>query len=97
MLLFYLQMFAMILLVFALLQPYWKTKALAGEQIVFIVDTSATMEVNTNRFTHFLINIRKKCLSLVEQLSGKPLTLITTGNEPTVIITSRNEYKSNKK
>ena len=51
--LFYLQMIAMILLVFALLQPFWKTKALAGEQIVFIVDTSATMEVQTNETTLF--------------------------------------------
>lgn len=25
-------------------------------------------------------------LELVEQLSGKPLTLITTGNEPTVLL-----------
>ena len=84
--LFYLQMVAMILLVLALLQPYWKTKAIAGEQIVFIVDTSATMKVNANNSTSLFEQHRKKMLELVEQLSGKPLTLITTGNEPTVLL-----------
>ncbi|QFF98305.1 VWA domain-containing protein [Psychrobacillus glaciei] len=83
--LFYLQMLAMILLVLALLQPYWKTKALAGEQIVFIVDTSATMEVKTNDSTLFDQH-KKEMKRFVEQLSGKPLTIITTGNQPAVII-----------
>lgn len=82
--LFYLQMLAMLLLVLALLQPFWKTKALAGEQIVFIVDTSATMEVKTNDSTLF-IQHKEKMRSLVEQLAGKPLTIITTGNQPTVV------------
>ncbi|MFJ8066533.1 BatA and WFA domain-containing protein [Psychrobacillus sp. NPDC096426] len=83
--LFYLQMIAMILLVLALLQPFWKTKALAGEQIVFIVDTSATMEVNTNDSTLFEEH-KKQMLQLADGLSGKPLTIITTGNEPTLVV-----------
>lgn len=41
--LFYLQMLGLILLVIALLQPYWKTKSIAGDQIIWVVDTSATM------------------------------------------------------
>ncbi|SDM48692.1 von Willebrand factor type A domain-containing protein [Psychrobacillus sp. OK028] len=84
--LFYLQMLAMLLLVLALIQPYWKTKAIVGEQIVFIVDTSATMNVNTNNSTPLFEEHKDKMLQLVEQLSGKPLTLITTGNEPTVLL-----------
>ncbi|MFJ5771227.1 BatA and WFA domain-containing protein [Psychrobacillus sp. NPDC093180] len=94
--LFYLQMIAMILLVFALLQPFWKTKALAGEQIVFIVDTSASMEVNTNETTLFDTH-KKQMLQLAESLSGKPLTIITTGNEPTVVLraeTNTDQIKS---
>ena len=84
--LFYLQMLAMLLLVLALIQPYWKTKAIAGEQIVFIVDTSATMKVNATNSTSLFDQHRSKMLELVEQLSGKPLTLITTGNEPAVLL-----------
>lgn len=84
--LFYLQMLAMVLLVLALLQPYWKTKSIAGEQIVFVVDTSATMKVNVNNATSLFEQHRSKMLELVEELSGKPLTLITTGNEPVVLL-----------
>ncbi|MFJ7825123.1 BatA and WFA domain-containing protein [Psychrobacillus sp. NPDC096623] len=84
--LFYLQMIAMLLLVLTLLQPYWKTKAIVGEQIVFIVDTSATMNVHTNNSTPLFEEHKEKMLQLVEQLSGKPLTLITTGNEPAVLL-----------
>ncbi|MEI4771815.1 BatA and WFA domain-containing protein [Psychrobacillus sp. FJAT-51614] len=94
--LFYLQMLAMILLVIALIQPFWKTKALVGEQALFIVDTSATMEVNTNG-TSLFEQHKKDMLSLVEQLSGKPLTIITTGNQPKVIArqeTNLNQIKN---
>jgi hypothetical protein len=83
--LFYLQMLSMILLVIALLQPFWKTKGITGEQIVFIVDTSATMKVNNNNSTLFDQH-KKQMTSLVEELSGKPLTIITTGNQPKVIV-----------
>ncbi|WP_313891447.1 BatA and WFA domain-containing protein [Psychrobacillus sp.] len=83
--LFYLQMLAMLLLVLALLQPFWKTKALAGEQIVFIVDTSATMAVASDNTTLFEKH-KKEMMTLVDQLSGKPLTIITTGNQPSVIV-----------
>lgn len=84
--LFYLQMIAMILLVFALLQPFWKTKALAGEQIVFVVDTSATMEVHATNDSTLFDKHKKQMRELAESLSGKPLTIITTGNEPTVVV-----------
>lgn len=84
--LFYLQMIAMILLVLALLQPFWKTKALAGEQIVFVVDTSATMEVHTANDSTLFDEHKKQMLQLAESLSGKPLTIVTTGNEPTVVV-----------
>lgn len=89
--LFYLQILAMVLLVIALLQPFWKTKALAGEQIVFIVDTSATMEVSLSDTTLFDQH-KKDMLVLIEQLAGKPLTIITTGNQPTVIVRQEKNY-----
>ena len=89
--LFYLQILAMILLVIALLQPFWKTKALAGEQIVFIVDTSATMEVSLSDTTLFDQH-KKDMLVLIEQLAGKPLTIITTGNQPTVIVRQETNF-----
>ncbi|MEK4522782.1 BatA and WFA domain-containing protein [Psychrobacillus sp. FSL W7-1493] len=83
--LFYLQMLAMILLVLALIQPYWKKEALAGEQVIFVLDTSASMEVNINNANLFDLH-KQEMLDMIEQLSGKPFTLITTGNEPTAVL-----------
>lgn len=83
--LFYLQMLALILLVFALLQPYLKSQAIAGEHIIWVVDTSATMLVNANGESVFNTH-KKEMMSLSEQLAGKPLTLMTTGEEPTILL-----------
>ena len=90
--LFYLQMLAMILLVLALLQPFWKKEALAGEQVIFVVDTSASMKVNVNG-TDLFDRHKQEMLDLVEQLSGKPFTLITTGNEATAILRQETNIK----
>jgi len=83
--LFYLQMLALILLVFALLQPFFKTKAIAGEHIIWVVDTSATMLATENGETVFDRH-KSEMISLSEQLAGKPLTMMTTGEEPTILL-----------
>lgn len=83
--LFYLQMFALLLLVFALLQPFLKTKAIAGEHIIWVVDTSATMMATVNGETVFDRH-KSEMMNLSEQLAGKPLTLMTTGEEPTILL-----------
>lgn len=83
--LFYLQMLALLLFVFAMTQPYWKTKALAGEQIIWVVDTSATLLAIQNGETVFDAH-KSEMMELTKQLAGKPLTLITTGEEPTILL-----------
>lgn len=83
--LFYLQMLALILLMFALLQPFLKSQAIAGEQIIWVVDTSATMLAVSNGETVFEGH-KREMLTLSEQLAGKPLTLMTTGEEPTILL-----------
>ncbi len=83
--LFYLQMLALILLVFALLQPYLKSRAIAGEHIIWVVDTSATMLASANGESVFERH-KQEMMTLSEQLAGKPLTLMTTGEEPTILL-----------
>lgn len=90
--LFYLQMLALILLMFALLQPFLKSQSIAGEHIIWVVDTSATMLAETNGESVFDQH-KKEMMSLSEQLAGKPLTMITTGEEPTVLL--RDETNEN--
>lgn len=83
--LFYLQMLALILLVIALLQPYVKSRALAGEQIIWMVDTSASMLAGSKKESVFEQH-KRDMLLLSEQLEGKPVTLLTMGEEPTILL-----------
>lgn len=89
--LFYLQMLALFLFVFALMNPFYKTKAIAGEQVIWIVDTSASMLVGKEE-TLFEQH-RKEMERLTPQLSGKPLTLVTTGEQPTVVLRNETDEK----
>ena len=83
--LFYLQMLALILLALALLQPYIKSRALAGEQIIWMVDTSASMLAGSKNNSIFEQH-KKDMLVLSEQLEGKPVTLLTMGEDPTILL-----------
>ncbi|QDQ01529.1 VWA domain-containing protein [Lysinibacillus fusiformis] len=82
--LLYLQLLALLLLVLALMNPYFKKSTIAGAQTIFIVDTSATMLAGKEQST--FDTHKKKMLSLVNQLEGRPVTLITTGNTPQAVL-----------
>lgn len=83
--LLYLQLLALILFVFALMNPFVKTTELAGEQSIWIVDTSATMLAGKEDQSTFERH-RKEMKELVSSLSGRPVTIITTGDEPKAIV-----------
>ncbi|WP_397537352.1 BatA and WFA domain-containing protein [Rummeliibacillus pycnus] len=89
--LFYLQMLTLLLMVFALLQPYIKSKTIAGEQIIWVVDTSATMLAKEGNQTVFEKH-RQEMLALSNQLDGKSVTIITIGAEPKIIL--RDEHNT---
>ncbi len=82
--LLYLQLLALLLLVLALMNPYFKQSTIAGAQTIFIVDTSATMLAGKEQSTFDAH--KKEMLSLVNQLDGRPVTLITTGNTPRAVL-----------
>lgn len=89
--LFYLQMLALLLFVLALINPYTKTKEISGEQVIWIVDTSATMLAGKEQST--FEKHRKEMLSLVNAIGERPLTIITTGNEPKAILRQETNVK----
>ncbi|MGE7622014.1 vWA domain-containing protein [Viridibacillus sp. NPDC096237] len=91
--LFYLQILGLIILVFALLQPYWKTKSIAGDQIIWVVDTSATMLAEKDGQTIFEGH-QKEMLDLTNKLGGKAVTIMTTGPEPQVILRNETNTKT---
>lgn len=88
--LLYLQLLALILFVLALMNPYMKTTEISGEQSIWIVDTSATMLAKDGELTTFEQH-KEEMKSLVSELNGRPLTIITTGVEPKTIVRQETE------
>ncbi len=90
--LLYLQLLALLLLVLALINPYMKKSTIVGAQTIFIVDTSATMLAGKEQSTFDAH--KKEMQSLVEQLDGRPVTLITTGNSPQAVLQQETNVKT---
>ncbi|MEC1178735.1 BatA domain-containing protein [Metasolibacillus meyeri] len=82
--LLYLQLLALLLLMLALMNPYIYKSKIAGSQVVFIVDTSATMLAGKEQATFELH--KQEMLSLINDLNGRPITVITTGHAPIAIL-----------
>jgi hypothetical protein len=83
--LFYLQMAALLLLLFILLAPFITNEEAVLGQTIIIVDTSASMlveEDGTSLFDKHKEAIRK----LVNKRSGQPITIVATGREPMTVI-----------
>lgn len=82
-LLFYLQLAALLLCVFGLIEPYLETETVQGNELIFVVDTSASMLAGSpNRFDE-----QKKAMAeVVSQTGGKPVTIIKTGQTPEVAV-----------
>lgn len=92
--LLYLQLLALLLLVLALMNPYVKRSTIVGAQTIFIVDTSATMLAGKGQST--FDTHKQEMLSLMSELNGRPVTLITTGAAPQAVLqqeTNTNEIE----
>jgi hypothetical protein len=85
-LLFYLQLAALLLCVLGLMGPFSESETLAGNDFIFVVDTSATMLAGSP--THFEKH-RQDMKDLAALAGGKPVTIVTTGESPEVAV--RNE------
>nr|WP_225941862.1 BatA and WFA domain-containing protein [Sporosarcina limicola] len=83
--LFYLQMAALLLLVFILLVPYLNKEEAVGNHTILIVDTSATMLASKEGLTLFERN-QVAMKKLVAGRAGHPVTIVTTGKEPGIVI-----------
>ncbi|MFD1031136.1 vWA domain-containing protein [Metaplanococcus flavidus] len=82
-LLFYLQLAALLLLVLSLLNPYFKSDGLEGEEFIFIVDTSASMLAGSPSGLEQQKDLMK---DLAEEAQGKPVTIINAGSTPEILI-----------
>ncbi|MEK4406721.1 BatA and WFA domain-containing protein [Sporosarcina sp. FSL K6-6792] len=83
--LFYLQIAALLLIVFILLGPYLTKEEAVGGHTILIVDTSATM-LASNEGTSLFARNQEAMKELVASRQGEPITIMTTGKEPIVVM-----------
>lgn len=83
-LLFWLQIFVLLLLMFALVRPYWDSKGLKGEHNIFIFDTSATMA--SGKEINAFEKAKKQMLEMLEQHHGQKVTIIIAGEKPKIVV-----------
>lgn len=80
--LFYLQLAALLLLVFALLNPYFESDSLEGGEFIFVIDTSASMLAGTPSQLESQKELMKEMAGKAE---GKPVTIINAGTTPEIL------------
>ncbi|TWT28042.1 VWA domain-containing protein [Planomicrobium sp. CPCC 101110] len=81
--LLYLQLAALLICLFALLGPRLDSETLEGNEFIFVVDTSATMLAGEPAAFSRQQELMK---NLITQTGGKPVTIVTTGARPEVVM-----------
>lgn len=91
--LFYLQMAALLLLLFILLAPFIPKETVKDSHTVFIVDTSASMSVTDGGLT-LLDRSKEKIIALAEERAGNAISIITTGKEPSLLLRKETDRRA---
>ncbi|MBS4189200.1 BatA and WFA domain-containing protein [Bacillus sp. FJAT-49705] len=95
-LLFWLQLLALLLLMFSLVRPFWYENAVKGEHIILVIDPSATMSAkfeNSSRFE----TAKKEMLTLVDRLGEQEVTLIKAGEKPEILLNQESDLTAIRK
>jgi len=88
--LFLLQLFVLLLLMFSLARPFLSGERMAGRHFIFIVDTSASMEARTGNASLFDRH-RETIREMVRSNRRPVVTMIAAGSEPEVILREETE------
>lgn len=92
-LLLLLQVLVMLFLIFALAHPYVNGKGVSGEQLVIVLDTSASMAVQEGGGTRF-DKAKKRALQMVDSLTAKQaVTLIEAKRTPRLIEAKTHDHR----
>ena len=94
-LLFWLQLLALLLLMFALVRPFWFQKGIPGDHLILIVDTSASMSAKEGEFTRFE-KAKQEAVKLLKVVKDQEVTIIAAGQKPVILAnheTSRAELQ----
>lgn len=83
--LLYLQLLALLFLIFSLVQPYFEKKGMEGDHFVFIFDTSASMTALTDEERTRFELAKQEALGILEDLSDQAVTIIVANDTPLVM------------
>jgi hypothetical protein len=89
-LLFWLQIAALALLMFALVKPLLFSSGLAGEHLVFIVDPSSTMSAEKGGKPLFT-SAKEEILDMASRLDSQQVTIILADEEPDIVLNKEDE------
>ncbi|WP_307474521.1 vWA domain-containing protein [Cytobacillus purgationiresistens] len=84
-LIFWLQILALLLLMLALVRPFFMGQQIKGEHLIFIVDTSASMAAVDDGDTRF-DKAKAMMGELIKKTNGQPVTLIQAGDKPSILL-----------
>jgi hypothetical protein len=84
-LLFWLQIAALTLLMFALAKPIWLSEGVKGELVIWIVDTSATMSA-VKADKPLIEQSKQRMKQMAERLNGQEVTVIIAGAKPKILL-----------
>ncbi|MFK9092401.1 vWA domain-containing protein [Bacillus salipaludis] len=84
-LLFWLQIAALTLLMFALTKPIWFSEGVRGEQLIWIIDTSATMSA-LMADKPLIEQSKQQMKQMADRLNGQEVTVIVAGTKPKILL-----------
>jgi hypothetical protein len=89
-LLFWLQILALLLLLLALVRPFWLESAIKGEHLILIADSSASMSAEMDDSTRFEM-AKQEMLGLADKLNGQVVTLIKAGEKSEILLSREDD------
>ncbi|WP_080846474.1 vWA domain-containing protein [Cytobacillus gottheilii] len=94
-LLFWLQILALFLLMLALTGPIFKQNMIVGEELIFVVDSSASMSADFQESDRFSA-AKNEMLEMTDMLKGQDVTIIQAGQQPEILLNKEgNKDKAN--
>nr|WP_255723327.1 BatA and WFA domain-containing protein [Sporosarcina sp. ACRSL] len=90
--LFYLQMAALLLLLFILLRPYLPKDTVADGHTIFVVDSSASMAAYDGELS-LLEKSKGKMREIAKERAGESISIITTGKEPSLLLREESDER----
>lgn len=84
-LLLYLQLVALLFLIFTLAQPYFEKEGIAGDHIIFIVDTSASMTALEGEKSRLEL-AKEKMVQTLDKVDQQEMTVIVAKETPEILL-----------